>query len=88
MLISPVVLFDQVLANQLLIITALNVSCWFTVALLLNAEFFLAKVSFKAEYDVFISYRVNSEKSLASDLYHALKAQGLRVFCTQWAIGP
>jgi len=80
MLISPVVLFDQVLANQLLIITALNVSCWATVALLLNAEFFLAKVSFKAEYDVFISYRVNSEKSLASDLYHALKAQGLRVF--------
>lgn len=57
-----------------------NLVCWVIIGLLLNLEFFVAKVKADVDYDVFISYRVVSDGGLAQDLYRKLKQEGLRVY--------
>ena len=64
MLLSPIMLFKADLVVLLTVVFALNIACWVLIALLLNLEFFSAMVRFKAEYDIFISYRVSTDASL------------------------
>ena len=83
MVLSPMMLFKADLVAVLTVAFGVNIACWVLIGLLLNLEFFVAIVRLKLEHDIFISYRVQTERELALDLYKRLKRESLRVFLDQ-----
>ena len=86
MLLSPLMLFKVDLSSVLTLAFFFNMVCWVLVGLLLNLEFFVAKIRSDVEYDVMISYRVHSEAELAQDLYRKLKQEGVRVYLDKFCL--
>ena len=57
-----------------------NCACWVCTGVVLNIEVLYSRVVRQAEFDVFISYRVNADASTADRLHDKLKAAGLKVW--------
>lgn len=66
----------SVLNNAMIV----NVSCWLAGALLLNWDFFCSKVWRRAQFDVFLSYRVATDATTADRLHDKLSAAGVSVW--------
>ena len=82
MILSPMMAMKSDLSLLLNIVFFLNCSCWVMIGFLLNLEFLSTFMRYRTEFDVFISYRVQTEQRVAGMLYNLLTRHphSLRVY--------